>query len=58
MFWLDKFRVIDPTKQEQCQWFIDAFVNAVYFYEDKIILTFNYKDKAKIITTTETVITA
>ncbi|MDY3854969.1 MAG: hypothetical protein SO170_08465, partial [Butyribacter sp.] len=29
---------------------IDSFVNAVYLYEDKIILTFNYKDGSKTIT--------
>ena len=32
---------------------IDSFVNAVYLYEDKIILTFNYKDGSKTITLAE-----
>ena len=32
---------------------IDSFVNAVYLYEDKIILTFNYKDGSEAITLTE-----
>ena len=41
------------TKREQRQRLIDSFVNAVYLYEDKIILTFNYKDGAKTITLAE-----
>lgn len=41
------------TKREQRQGLIDSFVNAVYLYEDKIILTFNYKDGSKTITLAE-----
>ena len=29
---------------------IDAFVNAIYLYDDKLVLTFNYKDGTKTIT--------
>jgi hypothetical protein len=47
LFWLHKFRVIDVTKQDQCQRLIDTFVNAIYLYDDKIVLTFNYKDGSK-----------
>lgn len=50
IFWLRRFRTIDTTKQEQRQRLIDSFVNAVYVYEDKIILTFNYKDGTETIT--------
>ena len=39
--------------REQRQRLIDSFVNAVYLYEDKIILTFNYKDGSKTITLAE-----
>jgi len=35
---------IDITQLEQRQRLIDTFVNAVYLYDDKIVLTFNYKD--------------
>ena len=41
------------TKREQRQRLIDSFVNVVYLYEDKIILTFNYKDGSKTITLEE-----
>lgn len=45
--------LFDVTKREQRQRLIDSFVNAVYLYEDKIILTFNYKDGSKTITLAE-----
>lgn len=49
-FWLRRFRTVDTTKQEQRQRLIDSFVNAVYVYDDKIILTFNYEDGTETIT--------
>jgi len=55
MFWLHKFRGIDITQREQRQRLIDCFVNAIYLYDDKIVLTFNYKDEAKTISMTEIV---
>lgn len=50
LFWLRRFRSIDTTKKEQRQRLIDSFVNAVFLYEDKLILTFNYKDGTDTIT--------
>ena len=50
LFFLQCFRAIDTTKQEQRQRLIDSFVNAVYVYDDKIILTFNYQDGTETIT--------
>ena len=47
MFWLHRFRGIDVTDKEQRQRLIDCFVNAVYLYDDKMVLTFNYKDGIK-----------
>ena len=41
------------TKQEERQRIIDMFNNAVYLYDDKIVLTFNYKDGTKTITLDE-----
>lgn len=29
---------------------IDTFVNAIYLYDDKMLITFNYKDGTKTIT--------
>ena len=45
--WICHFRDIDVTKQEQRQRLIDSFVNSVYLYDDKMIITFNYKDGSK-----------
>jgi hypothetical protein len=53
LFWLHKFRGIDTTKREQRQRLIDTFVNAVFVYDDKLVLTFNYKDGAKTVTMAE-----
>ena len=50
LFFLQRFRTIDTTKQDQRQRLIDSFVNAVYVYDDKIILTFNYQDGTETIT--------
>ena len=49
-FFLDQFKATDINDEEQRQRLIDSFVNAVYVYEDKIILIFNYKDGTKTIT--------
>jgi site-specific DNA recombinase len=50
IFWLYRFRKLDVTKQDQRQRLIDSFVNAVYLYDDKIVLIFNYKDGTKTVT--------
>lgn len=50
LFFLHRFRDIDTTKQEHRQRLVDSFVNAVYVYDDKIILTFNYQDGTETIT--------
>ena len=49
-FWLYRFRKLDVTKQDQRQRLIDSFVNAIYLYDDKIVLIFNYKDGSKTVT--------
>ena len=43
-FGIYKFRELDFETQAGKERLIDSFVNAVYVYTDKIILTFNYKD--------------
>lgn len=49
-FWLHRFRKLDVTKEEHRQMLIDTFVNAIYVYDDKILLTFNFKDGTRTIT--------
>ena len=43
-FFLDQYKKTDTTDEAQRQRLIDCFVNAVFVYDDKIVLTFNYKD--------------
>lgn len=49
-FWLHKFRRLDVRQQSHRKMLIDAFVNAIYLYDDKLVLTFNYKDGTRTIT--------
>ena len=48
-FFLMQFRKTDITDEQERQRLIDCFVNAVYVYDDRIVLTFNYKDRTKTI---------
>ena len=49
-FWLQRFRKLDMTRKGHRQVLIDTFVNAVFLYDDKLVLTTNYKDGTKTIT--------
>ena len=40
-FWICRFRELDTTKEEHRQRLIDSFVNAVYVYDDKLVLTYS-----------------
>ena len=46
-FWLLHFRKLDLSQKEQrqaLQALIDTFINAIYLYDDKVLITFNYKE--------------
>lgn len=49
IFWLHQFRKLDVTKEAHRQMLIDTFVNAVFLYDDKLLLTFNFKDGTRTI---------
>ena len=49
-FWLHRFRKLDVRQKSHRKMLIDAFVNAIYLYDDKLVLTFNYKDGTRTIT--------
>ena len=38
------------SKQSHRQRLIDTFVNRIYLYDDKLVITFNHKDGAETIT--------
>lgn len=46
-FYLHQFRKLDIDKIEHRKALIDTFVNAIYLYDDKVVITFNYKDVTK-----------
>ncbi len=43
-FWLLRFRKLDMTQPEQRQALVDTFINSIYLYDDKVLITFNYKE--------------
>ncbi len=49
-FFFHRYRQMDMTSRADRQRLVDSFVNAIYLYDDKIVLTFNYKEGSKTIT--------
>ena len=43
-FWLLRFRKLDMRLKDQRQTLVDTFINAIYLYDDKVLITFNYKE--------------
>ena len=38
------------TQPEQRQVLVDTFINAIYLYDDKVLITFNYKEGTQTVT--------
>lgn len=49
VFWLMQFRQGDVSDKGYQKRLIDCFVNALYLYDDKLVLIFNYKDGSETI---------
>ena len=49
-FWLMRFRKLDMSLKDQRQALVDTFINSVYLYDDKVLITFNYKEGTQTIT--------
>ena len=43
-FFLEKFRKMDVANQAQRKMLIDTFVNAIFLYDDKVVLTYNFHE--------------
>ena len=41
--WFEQFRHGDPANREFQKRLIDTFANAVYVFDDKLVLTYNYQ---------------
>ena len=52
-FWLHRFRKLDVRQQSHRKILIDTFINAIFLYDDKMVITFNYKEGTKTITFAE-----
>ena len=49
-FWLHRFRKLDVWQKAHRKMLIDTFINAIFLYDDKLVITFNYKEGRKTIT--------
>ena len=49
IFWINRFKGGDVTDKAYQRAIIDIFVNAVYIFDDRIVLTYNFKSDAKVI---------
>jgi len=53
IFWISKFKDGDIDDPTYCQAILDIFVNSVFLYDDKLTITFNWKDGTKTVTLAE-----
>lgn len=53
LFWLYRFRELNPEKIEHRRRLINSFVNAIYLYDDHLVFVGNYKDGSKTVTFAE-----
>ena len=49
VFWINRFKGGDMADKAYQRAIIDIFVNAVYIFDDKIVLTYNFKNDARVI---------
>ncbi len=49
-FWLHRFRKLDVRQKSHRKMLIDTFINAIFLYDDKMVITFNYKEGTTAIT--------
>ncbi len=55
MFWLRRFQKMEVVKKEHKQRLINSFVNSVYLYDDKLVISFNYKEECITVTLKEVI---
>ena len=53
VLWIGWFKYLDMDVEENRQYFIDTFVNSIYLYDDKLVITYNIKDGTRMITLEE-----
>ena len=50
IFWLHRFRKLDVQQKSHRKMLIDTFINAIFLYDDKMVITFNYNERTTTIT--------
>lgn len=53
IFWISRFKDGNIENEKYKQMLIDTFVNSVYLYDDKMVITYNFKDGTRTITLDE-----
>ncbi len=53
LFFLTQLRERDTEDPEDRRWLIETFVNSIYLYDDKIVITFNYSGPGRRVTLQE-----
>jgi hypothetical protein len=53
IFWINRFKGGDVADIAYQRAIIDIFVNAIYLYDDKIVLTYNFKSDSRTISLTD-----
>ena len=53
LYYLTKYRKLNMKQLDHRRRLIDSFVNAIYLFDDYLVITFNYKEGTKTITFAE-----
>ena len=53
VFWISKFKGGDIDNAEYRKAIVDIFLNSVFLYDDKLVITFNWKDGTKTVSLAE-----
>ena len=43
-YWINRFRLMNRNNEQEMKLLIKTFVNSIYVYDDKMLITFNYRD--------------
>ncbi len=49
LFWFNRLRKYNTRRLDHRRRLIDIFINTIYLYDDKMVITFKYKDDSKVI---------
>lgn len=49
-FWLHRFRKLDVRQKAHRKMLVDTFINAIFVYDDKMVITFNHKEGTDTVT--------